>query len=666
MVLGREEEGGSNGMNEIKLSKMELRNFKGIKEFTLDIGGQNANIYADNAVGKTTLYDSFLWVLFNKDSANRADFAVKPQDKDGQDIHFLETDVTLELLINGQVKTLRKMLSEKWTKRRGEAEKEFTGHETSYWVDMVPVKKKEFTDQVNAIIDETAFKLLTNPFYFCTQFKWEDRRKALMEICGDVSDEDVIASDKGLAELTEILSGKTIADQKKIIAERHKKLNKDIEAIPIKINELSRTVLSNNINYDVVEAGLAEHKATLEKIEQQMTDASKAAAGYQQKQQDIARLNVAMDERKKELNEGAMVGLKRAMDEKQKLEGEKYGLDSESGTHNTRINDLERLVIHNEGRMANLREAWKKEYETQFIEPDPESFICPTCKQSLPLDEKDARIDQMRLNFEQAKALDLTTINTGGKEIAAQTNDAKVELEGLKTKLTNCELRLADIALRLAELEKELEAERKRTTGTNYEADPKYAELAAQLQAIKKELNKPINDTTTELQQRKREVTEQIDTLNKLLSNRDVAEKTKARIDELKDEERTLAGQLGDCEKQRHLIEQFVKAKVNLLEATINSRFTMVKWKLFDVQINGGISECCEAMVDGVTWPNVNHAGQINAGIDIINTLSGHYGLSCPLWVDNAEAVNQLAEASDQVIRLVVSKDEELKVEVNG
>ena len=171
-------------MNEIKLSKMEIHNFKGLKNFTLDINGLNANIFGENGTGKTTLNDAFLWVMFGKDSANRSDFDVKPQDSDGNDIHFLETDVTITLLLNGQPNTFRKMQAEKWTKKKGQENEEFTGHETSHWVDLVPVKKKEFMEAINSIIDENAFKLLTNPFYFSTQIKWDERRKVLMEISG--------------------------------------------------------------------------------------------------------------------------------------------------------------------------------------------------------------------------------------------------------------------------------------------------------------------------------------------------------------------------------------------------------------------------------------------------------------------------------------------------
>lgn len=647
-------------MNEIKLSRMELRNFKGIREFTLDINGLNASVFGENGTGKTTLNDAFLWVLFDRDSNNRKDFSVKPQDKDGNDKHFLETEVTLELLINGQPKNLRKMLIEKWQKRRGEAIKEFTGHEISYWIDTVPVKKNEYVDQINSIIDETAFKILTNPFYFCTQLSWQDRRKTLMEICGDVSDQDVIASDKAPAALTEILSGKSINDQKKIITERVKKLNSDIESIPIKINEISRTLLGEEINYSVVEAELLEHKANLKKIEQSMMDASRLASVYRQKQQDAFKLSAAIEERKKELDADAMFGLKRAIDEKSKLEGEKYGLNVDLKSTDARIKSKEKLIAENEADLVKLREAWTKENEKQFVEPNPDVFICPTCEQPFPQDKKDLRLAQMFKNFEHTKAQDLTKISASGKEIGAKQKSIRDELQVLNDDLINHQLNISIVTERLAELDKEVEAERERTFATNYEADSKYLSLQAQLQSIKTELNKPIEDTTTELLQQKNEVTEQIDALNKLLNNRDVAIKTKDRIDELKDEERMLSSQLSEFEKQRYLIEQFIKAKVNLLEGNINSRFTMVKWKLFDVQINGGISECCEAMVDGVTWPNVNHAGKTNAGIDVINTLSRHYQYTAPIFLDFRESVSKIIDTDSQIINLIKSEQDKV------
>lgn len=653
-------------MNEIKLLKMEIRNFKGIKKFTLDINGLNALVFGENATGKTTLYDSFLWNLFNKDSANRADFSVKPQDKNGNDINFLETEVTLHLSINGQTKTLRKMFEELWTKKRGESNKEFTGHQTSYWIDDVPVKKKEFTDQINAIIDENVFKLLTNPFFFCTQIKWEERRKILMEKCGDISDMDVIASNKDLSELANILNGKSINDQRKIIAERIKKLNKQIEEVPIKINELSRTLLGEDVNYSVVEDNLLVQKAALWKIEQSMTDASQMATIYRQKQQDLFKLSSAMDDRKKELDEESMSGLKRSTDEKAKLEGEKYQRTTLLKSSERKLESIEKQISENDADLVSLRTAWGVENEKQFVEPDQNSFICPTCEQALPTDQKEAKIAQMRANFEDNKAQDLAKINASGKDIKARQEGLRAERDVINNDITNHEMNLGDITDRLSELSKEVEAERSRTYGANYDADQKYSELNSQLQAIKSELVKPVDDTTADLIKQKNEVTEQINSLNKVLNNRDVAQKTAERIEELKSEEKTLAAQLSEFEKQKFLIEQFIKAKVNLLEETINSQFKLVKWKLFKTNINGGIEEMCEAMVDGVEFnSNLNHAARVNAGLDIINVLADHYGCTAPIFIDFRESVSRIIETKSQVINLVKSEvDKTLRVEV--
>ena len=651
-------------MNEIKLSKMELRNFKGIKEFSLNADTFDTNIFGKNATGKTTLYDAFLYLLFDKDSTNRKDFSIKTHNPDGTEIHGLEHEVSATLIINDKPLNLRKMMAEKWTKKRGESTKEFTGHETSYWVDDVPVKKGEYNQAINEIIKEDVFKLLTNPFYFNNMLKWEDRRKILLEISGDVTDQEVIASDKSLAELTEILDGKTTENYRKIIAERMKKTSDDISKIPIRIDELSKTLSEDTVDYSEIESSITSRKAMLEGIEFELTSSANVSNAYRQKQQQAHKLQTEIDDRKKELDAGAMEGLKKVIDEKTRLEGEKYQRTTDIKSTGARIKSTESLIAENDVDLANLRAVWNVENEKQFV--GPEGFTCPTCEQSIPQDKTETRIAQMLKNFEYTKAQDLAKISAGGKDIAARQKSLKEELGVLENTLMNYEANLADITERLTELDKEIEIERQRTYGANYDADPKYSGFNSQLQAINDELSRPIEDTTSELLKRKNEVVEQINALNKVLNNRDVAIKTTTRIDELKAEERNLAAVLSELERQKFLIEQFIKAKVNMLTDGINSRFKMVKFKLFELQINGALVECCDTMVNGVPWNDVNNGGQINGGLDIIGTLSEHYGVSAPIFIDNAESVTSFIDVNSQMIKLIVSEqDEKLRVEAN-
>ena len=131
-------------MKEIRLMQLKLKNFKGIKDLTIDFNGKSTNIFGANATGKTTVFDAFKWVLFDKDSTDRKNFSIKTLDSNNNQLHFLEHEVEITLKINGTNIIFRKMLKEKWVKKRGQADQEYSGNETSYWIDDVPTAKKDY------------------------------------------------------------------------------------------------------------------------------------------------------------------------------------------------------------------------------------------------------------------------------------------------------------------------------------------------------------------------------------------------------------------------------------------------------------------------------------------------------------------------------------------
>ena len=183
-------------MNVLTINKLTLKNFKGIKDFTLEPNG-NTSVFGDNGTGKTTVQDGVSWLFFGKDSQGKSDFQLKPVTKDGQERHNLETEVEGGFEYNNKTIVLRKRFYEKYTKKRGTAKQEFTGHTTDYFIDGVPAKKKGYDSKIAEIIDINAFKLVTNPMEF-NHLHWTARRQILLEMCGDVTDQDVIDSDKNL------------------------------------------------------------------------------------------------------------------------------------------------------------------------------------------------------------------------------------------------------------------------------------------------------------------------------------------------------------------------------------------------------------------------------------------------------------------------------------
>jgi hypothetical protein len=202
------------GKLDIRLNSMAVKNFKGIKDFKLEANGRNISVLGDNATYKTSLYDAFCWVVSGKDSFNRSDFDLKPLDELGKEIHFLETEVELELIKDGKPLKLKKILTENWVKPRGKTEQEYKGNNTAYFFDDVPVGANEYKARVEEFIGEEVFRLLTNPMYFNLYYKlprltdWQSRRMLLFEMCGEISDEAIIAANPKLAKLPKSLGAR--------------------------------------------------------------------------------------------------------------------------------------------------------------------------------------------------------------------------------------------------------------------------------------------------------------------------------------------------------------------------------------------------------------------------------------------------------------------------
>ena len=109
---------------EIKINTLTLHNFKGVHgDKVIDFHGRNARIEGDNGTGKSTVFDAFTWLLFGKDHQGRdwTNFNIKPLDPaTHQTVADLDyTSVEAELLVDGQPRRLRRVLTEDWVKPRG-------------------------------------------------------------------------------------------------------------------------------------------------------------------------------------------------------------------------------------------------------------------------------------------------------------------------------------------------------------------------------------------------------------------------------------------------------------------------------------------------------------------------------------------------------------------
>jgi len=655
----------------MKLLQLSLKNFKGIRKFILETKGGNVNIYADNAVGKTTLWDAFQWLLFDKDSANRKDFDIKTLDENGEPFHGLEHEVEGIFEVAGKELALRKVYAEKWTKKRGSATKEFTGHTVDHFIDGVPVKKGEYEARIAEIIDENVFKLLTNPKYFNEQLHWQDRRQILLEVCGDISDADVIDSFSTLNNkeetliLTNILNQRKLDDHRKIIAARRSEINKELERIPVRIDESQRSLPEvSNVDAEKLSNEIKDRKRFINSLNQEILriesggEIAEKTKALREIEADI--LDIKNEYRQK--NEDKTTEKRAALS---KLKDQIATFQHEVKFKEREIKNNELAIGEMETKIQTLREEWHQTDAQQF--EFEQNDTCPTCGQKIPEEQLAEAREKALARFNQEKAKKLEDITAAGKTTSKAMEALRQQNSDMEAQIKGTMLYVDELKEKERKIQAQIDALNQQVTdiSESQEYIQKLKEkerLEAAIANLKSGSRQEINEIRDEIAGL--EVESQ--SAEKSVAAVEQYRRGQERIKELEAQERQLAAEYEELEQQLYLTEQFIRTKVTLLEEKINSRFQHARFKLFNVLINGGVEECCETLYQGVPYNSaLNNAARINVGLDIINTLSEHYGFEAPIWIDNREAVTRLIPVRAQVVSLIVSeKDKTLRVEI--
>ena len=643
----------------IKLLNLKLKNFKGIKDFELDAQGQNVRVFGDNGTGKTTLADAWHWLLFGKDSKDQANFEIKTLDQNNEPIHNLEHEVEGVLEIDGKKLKLRRVFREVWTKKKGSAKETFSGHTTDYFINDVPVKKKDYDERVAEIADESIFQMLTNPAYFNEVLHWEERRNILLEVAGDITDEEVISSDKRLERLAEVLTDRTIKEHRKMIRAQQKQINEELEKIPVRIDEVYKSLPAIDIDQAAVEKNLSELRKQKQEKEKELLRVE-SGGKVADKEKRLAELETELLKVRNQLSS-------QNEERVQELLSEINGLRNKISETDSKIQGSENFIKTNNSMLETL-EKRRQELRTKWFEVNEQQTdvddTCPTCGQCLPPEQVEEAVK--KANLEKAKKLE--DITREGKAVAG-------EIEGLKQKNSEAEQAIEKLKAERETLQEQYQKLDTELTALNqankaYKEDKQYKSILAEIDALKTEIQQIKANKIDSIEAVKKEIR---DLENKILIEEQRLamfsrlEEGQKRIAELEEREKELAKVYENLEEELYLCDEFERIQAEMLESRINSKFKVVNFKLFRELVNGGLEPCCETLVLGVPYTtNLNTGARINAGIDIINTLSKHYNFEAPMFVDNAESITQLLPTDSQVISLIVSEqDKALRVEID-
>lgn len=646
-------------MKTIQIMSLKLENFKCHRLLTMTFDGESRTIYGDNAAGKTSIYDGLTWLLFGKTSGGSSDNEIlKPVGADGHVLdHNAVTAVEAVFLVSDGTDTtvtLRRELQEVWTSRRGCSEQVFDGNTSAYYIDGVPMKKNEYDRRVKELVDETAFRLLTSVFFFAETMPWKDRRAVLAELCGSMTDTQLMYEDERFTGLIEKIGAGDLEDYRKMLAARKKGLAADRDTIPARISE-QETVISSlagtdfdalQEKYDMQESIVRDLEAKLNSLKND-TQTEKLQAQMSVLAAELDKLD-AENKAYRALQEKSKPDTAQSRSKLSYLNSYRDRLLGEVASNRT---TLER----NTKQLEALREKWASVNAEVF-----DGDMCPACGQRMPQN----KINEARIQFKDHKKARLS-----GIELDA--GDLKEVCGRLEVLISDEEQEIKDLEKMIDEAEIEVTAAQEAAAVVTVSDLPDYEKRKAAIEtegkAVRDELSELMKESDStvkavELQLadarlKSKQTSEQLGCRGAL----DFAEK---RISELREKQKEAARQLEEIDRELFLIEDFVRFKAKRVEERVNGCFRLATFRLFKELVNGGLEECCDAVHDGVPYQALNNGMRINIGLDIIRTLSDHYGVKVPLFIDNAESVTELADAGTQTVRLVVSaQDKTLRVE---
>lgn len=601
----------------MKLNNLKIQNFRVIRDFEITPNGANLAVFGKNKCGKTTLYDSFLWLLFGKNSAGETKFTIKPTTLPQE----TENSVEAEFEVDGKPLVFKKVYASKFVKNTGE----YKGSELECYINGVPKKIREYESEIARIIDEEKFKLLTNPKHFTESLEWKKRREILFGMVENRTDSEIANLMGGFEIITQDFENagdatalsKAIAMQVKNNSERINILPKLINENASRIVEVAETEESLNEKIGKIKAEIA---ANTEKI-----GALKATADVGENPEYI-RLKREYDEFITENNMFRRQQEDKLYEEQKRYRETVSDLEERKEKLVSRKSILE-MEIKNLNDIRNTLIKERNEVSSKVWDGNE---ICPICKQAIPQDE----IEKAKKDFELEKAELLDNNLAKGKEVRAKLDKAIAEnndilaeimnvdseIEKLVAPTANGVFDLPDFEERSAEYINKINAAKAvdRSEGAVYFNEIKELEAA-----------------NSELEMKMYQFT---DLISKIHENSTL----NSRINELKVEQRNLRNEQAKLQQKLDLTNEFIRCKTDSITESINSKFKLAKFKLFEQnKTNDGLTECCEALAFNASrYNDINTAGKVLVGVDIIKTLAEHYNLSVPLFIDNIDGLD--------------------------
>lgn len=659
-------------MKKIIFKSLSLLNFKGIRNLHVSFGENLTVISGRNAAGKTSIADAIMWVLFDVGyDGNKLE--PKTFDKNHEIIKEIPHEAELTLLVDGDQIVLKRSLSDAW---KGDK----CTNTYKYYVDGDVTTAGDFKKIVEDICPDSVFRRISSATNFCS-LPWQKQRELLESLADQYTSQDITQGDERFDFMVEELKKKSIADLIHHIKYKRKEVQKQLDAVPVRLAELNKS-LPEAQDWDALSTEKSNLNDKLVELANKM-QAIRIGGADKVRYDGILKKIEFSEKRKRNMEQGAMnlateqatkhqsdvitanIEVKKAQSMVDDLKATMRGY-TESEIHaKDKKEECERKVVDINNRLDELsksRWSW-----------NAEDGICPHCGQPLPAEDVERIKKESKDRFNERKSNASKKIQEEFNGIQQEYTDAKNLLEKLDNDrmFTTNQLVKANKTLKEAEFKKlEVDAEKPKTYEQILFEKEEYQQVVKEIADLQAELNEPSDSSDenakmlVELEKEREPIGIRYNEVLELLATKETYDRISELIEKAKQDKESYQNQLDELDEQLDLANEYNKKSCQLLEENVNGHFSYVKWSMFTQDLDGNMKPYCECYHDGVPYSRLNGAAKVNAGIDIANTFSRFYQVSAPMVLDECESVNDPIYSGDQQqIRLKVTTDDKLKFE---
>lgn len=634
----------------MNLNRVVIDNFRNIVHAEYDLTSRS--IFAGpNRQGKTNTILAIYWALTDLLLDGSSDYqSFKPEFKE-------EAEVSVELVCDSF--TLKKVYKGWRPRQQGSGDPGDLQHTTDYWIDGTKYKSQGEAKKTllrllgtDRQLKTSKFDLtlaLIDPYYIGQGCDYKTLRSFIVEIIGDVSNEDVFAADPALQMIRDLMDRYQYDPglAQKFVKQQVAAVKKDIEASEQQVKGLESV-------QDVDAALLIESQDSIVQIDKQIAGLQVQLSGQDNPQINEAKLK--MSDLTLKLAESRTKDMEAAREHNRQIEAEISRLQKVRQDAEQQAQDLirrrvsaENASLGNDQKIASIdqqieelesrRQECLKEYHTknaeEYTQPESQKEVCPNCGHVLNQDALESYQNQ----WESNKKREIDYIVRQGKQIKNDIENLKFKIEELKKGKTDAEENLPLIKQEIRSFETEAQ-----------QAQDSIGQLRKQLtdivdseqtmalrEAVKvaedsydnliKAQQASLSDVQAEIQRLNAEALQ----YRSVLDDHGAYTATQKKAAFMRNQIKTKEDTLIDFEQQSILVDRFLELKLGLFQRRISSvfgdrvKFTLIKYNLK----KGSWDEVCYPSVLDKNTPFEDGSGseKILTGIYLAECVKRHLGL---------------------------------------